>query len=75
MDNPTPQQLNACRRIQAGLMKIFEAQQRINAIITEHDLEATFGVTRLPAHHLSITMGSLEEALRRNESFQIRRAA
>lgn len=77
MSNPTPEQLAAMRRIQIGIQKVFEAQQKINRIINENNLEAEHGIVRLPAHPLSITVGALGEVFRLHHlaESQQRRAA
>jgi hypothetical protein len=77
MNHPTPEQLAAMRRIQIGIQKVFEAQQKINQIINEFDLEAQHGIIRLPAQPLSITVGALGEVFRLHHlaESQQRRAA
>lgn len=61
---PTAEQIAAMRRITLGLVKIYEANQKINKMITRFNLESQFGIVRLSSHPQGITQGSIAEAMR-----------
>jgi hypothetical protein len=61
---PTAEQIAAIRRIELGLVKIYQANEKINQIITHHSLESQFGIVRLSSHPQGLTMGTIAEAMR-----------
>jgi ribosomal protein L22 len=64
---PTAEQIAAIRRIQIGLQKIHEANQKINRLIDQNDLDL-LGIVTLSSHSQGVTMGSLAEVMRKQEA-------
>jgi hypothetical protein len=64
---PSPEQVAAIRRINIGLVKIHQANQKINQIIKHHNLEQQFGIAPLSSHPQGLTMGTIADCQRLHE--------
>lgn len=67
MQKPSPEQIAALRRISIALVKIYEANKKINQIIEHHNLEEQFGIAPLSSHPQGLTMGTVAECMRMHE--------
>lgn len=65
MSHPTPEQINALKRAQLEINKLYTYTQRINTLLDEFGLEAELGIIRLPYFPMSVTSGKIEETVRR----------